>query len=212
MRPLADGALFDPFVHRVQFDDAVDEDAGGDDVVRIDLPGFNQVLDLHHHGFAGGGHDRIEVPRGLSIDQIALGVGLPGMDDRQIGAQSALLHIQPAVEFLLRLALGDLRARPGGGEERRNPGAARADSFRQRALRVELDLQFAGQVLLGEGGVLADVGADHLPHLPGLQQHPQPDVVDAGVVGDDGQVLDAAVADRLDQGRWGCRTGRIRRT
>ena len=101
----------------------------------------------------------------------------------------------------MRLALGDLGADAGRGEERRNAGATGADAFRQRALRVELDLQLAGQVLLGEGRVLADVGTDHLPHLPRLQQQAEPHVIDAGVVGDDGQVLHPAVADRLDQRR-----------
>ena len=97
------------------------------------------------------------------------------------------------------LALGDLRAGAGRGVEAGNAGAAGADALGQRALRVELDLQLAGQVLLREGGVLADIGADHLAHLPRLQQHAEADIVDARVVGDDGEVLHAAVADRLDQ-------------
>jgi uncharacterized membrane protein YgcG len=35
--------------------------------------------------------------------------------------------------------------------------------------------------------------------LPRLEQLAQAEAVDAGVVGDDGQVLDAAVAQRVDQ-------------
>jgi hypothetical protein len=69
----------------------------------------------------------------------------------------------------------------------------------ERPLRVEFQLQLAGQIQLGEQLVLADVGADHLPDLPAGQQHAQPEVVDAAVVGDHGQVLDARVADRRDQ-------------
>ena len=109
--------------------------------------------------------------------------------DRQVGAQTALHHVGAAVEFLGLLALGDLRAGAGGGEERRNACPAGADALGQRALRVELDLQFAGEVLLRERRVLADIGADHLAHLPRLQQHAQTDLVDAGVVRDDRQAF-----------------------
>ena len=123
------------------------------------------------------------------------------MDDRQIGAQAALHHIGAAVEDLGGLALGDLGADPGRGEEGRHAGATGADAFGQGALRVELDFQLTGEVLLREGGVFADIGADHLLHLPRDQQQAETGVVDAGVVGDDGEVLDPAVPDRLDQRR-----------
>jgi len=49
---------------------------------------------------------------------------------------------------------------PVRGEEGRNAGAAGADALGQRALRIELDLELAGEELLGEGLVLADVGRD----------------------------------------------------
>ena len=144
---LAHGALFDAFVHRIKLDDAIDEDAGGYDVVESIIPGSTICSTCATTDLRGGGHDRVEVPRGLPVDQVALGVGLPGVDDRQVGVQAAFHHIEPAIEFLLRLALGDLGAGAGGGEEGRDAGAARADAFGQRALRVELDLQVAGQVL-----------------------------------------------------------------
>jgi hypothetical protein len=47
--------------------------------------------------------------------------------------------------------------------------------------------------------ILAYVGGDHLPHLPGAEQLPQPLIVDAGIVGSDGEVLHAARLDRVDQ-------------
>jgi hypothetical protein len=87
----------------------------------------------------------------------------------------------------------------GLGVEGRNAGAAGADALGERALRVELDLELVCEILLGEGLVLADVGADHLLDLPRLEQDPEADAVDAGVVGDDRQALDAGIADGLDQ-------------
>ena len=55
------------------------------------------------------------------------------------------------------------------------------------------------EVLAHELGVLADVGGDHLLDLPGLEQEAEAEVVDAGVVGGDGEVLHTAVADGGDE-------------
>ena len=104
-----------------------------------------------------------------------------------------------AVEGLGLLALGHQRADAGLGEEGRDAGAAGADALGQRALRVELQLQLAGEVELGEELVLADVGGDHLLDLAGLEQQAEAEAVDAGIVGDAGQVLHAGLAQRRDQ-------------
>ena len=170
-----------------------------DDVVGIDLARLDQVLDLGHGDLGRRRHHRVEVARGLAVDEVAFGVALPGMHDGQIGDQAGLHHVLLAVELADFLALGDQGADAGLGEEGRDAGAAGAAALGQGALGIELDLQFAGQELLGEGLVLADIGRDHLPDLARLQQHAQADIVDAGIVGDHGQALDAAVPDRLDQ-------------
>jgi hypothetical protein len=66
-------------------------------------------------------------------------------------------------------------------------------------LRVELDLQFTGQILAHELVVLAHIGRHHLLHLPGLQQQPQAEIIDARIVRGNRQVLYACVPDRHDQ-------------
>jgi len=63
-----------------------------------------------------------------------------------------------------------------------------SEALGEGALRSELDLQLAGEVLLLEVLVLAHVTGDHALHLLGLQQLAQAEVIDAGVVGDAGQV------------------------
>ena len=97
------------------------------------------------------------------------------------------------------LALGDHGADAGLGVKARNARAASAHPLGQRALRVELKLQLAGQILPHEFGVLADIGRDHLLHLPRLKQLPDAEPVDAGIVGGESQVLGAGVADRGNQ-------------
>ena len=148
---------------------------------------------------AGRRHHRIEVARGLAIDEIALGVALEGVDDREIGDEAAFHDVALAVELALFLAAGDLGAGAGAGEEGRNAGAAGANALGERALRIEFDLQFAGEILLGESLVLADIGRDHLPDLPGFEQDAEADAVDAGIVGDDGEVFHPGIADGEDQ-------------
>src|SRR5579862_8714909 len=79
--------------------------------------------------------------RAVLIDEIALGVGKIGVDDGEVGDEATLHHIAFAVELADVLALGDLGADAGLGEERRNAGAAGADALGECTLRVELDLE-----------------------------------------------------------------------
>ena len=79
------------------------------------------------------------------------------------------------------------------------PAPAGANPFGERSLRDQLDLDLPAQELPFELLVLADVGRDHLRDLPGLQQNADPEIVDAGVVADDGQPLGAARMQRLDE-------------
>jgi hypothetical protein len=115
------------------------------------------------------------------------------------GHQRAFHHVGLAVELAQFLAVGDDGADAGLGEEGRDAGAAGAQLLGQRALRREVQLEFAGQVLALELLVLADVRRDHLLDLARLQQLAQAEVVDPGVVGDDREVLAAAGLDRVDQ-------------
>ena len=111
----------------------------------------------------------------------------------------ALHDVGLAVEVAVLLALGDQGADAGLGEEGRDAGAAGADALGQRALRVELDLDLAGEELARELLVLADIGADHLPDLAPVEQLAQAPAVDAAIVADDGQALDPALGDGVDQ-------------
>ena len=152
---------------------------------------------LDHGDLAGGRHHRVEIARRLAEHKIALGVCLPGVNDRQVGAQRPLHHIFLAVEFTHFLAFGDDRADAGLGEEGRDAGATRADALRQRALRREFQLQLAGQILLGENLVLADIGGDHFFDLPGFQKLAEANAVDASIVGNDSQALNAGFENRV---------------
>src|SRR6266702_6423500 len=90
---LAHGALLDALLGVDDVYDALHENAGRDDMIRIELPRLDQMLDLGDGDLPGGRHDRIEVARGLAVDEIAFGVAHEGMDDREIGEEAALHHV-----------------------------------------------------------------------------------------------------------------------
>src|SRR6476646_8452201 len=139
--PLPDRALLDALVEIQTVDDAFDEDAGGVDMVGIDLSGRDEMLDLGDGDARRRRHDRIKITRRLAIDEVALGIALPGMDDGETGEQPALHDIALAIEAALFLALRDDGADAGLGEEGGDAGAAGADALGEGALRVEFDLK-----------------------------------------------------------------------
>jgi hypothetical protein len=96
--------------------------------------------------------------------------------------EAALHHIGLAVELAHFLALGDQVPTPVLVKKAGMPGAAGADALGQRALRVEFEFELAGEVLLREQLVLADIGRDHLLDLPVLQQAAEADAVDAALL------------------------------
>ena len=162
-------------------------------------PGWHQVLDFGHGDLAGGGHHRIEVARGLSIDQVALAVAHPGVHDREVGNEPTLHDEALAIKFALLLVLSDHGPGAGPGEERRNAGSARANTLSQRSLRIELDLELAREILLRESLVLADIGRDHLLDLPGVEEEAKTNPINARIVGYDREVANPGVPDGLDQ-------------
>ena len=150
---------------------------------------------------AGRRHQRAEVARGLVVDQVAVAVGGPALDQGEVGGQPVLQHVVAAVEGALLLALLERRADRGARVEGGDAGAAGADALGQRALRHELELGAPAAVELGEDRRVgrARVRADHLRDAPGLDQRRQADLAAAGVVVDDGQVGGALVDQRVDQ-------------
>src|SRR5690606_37408635 len=66
------------------------------------------------------------------------------------------------------------------------------------ALGNQLYLQLAAQELPLELGVLADVGCDHLPDLPAMQEQAEAEIVHTGVIGDAGKAVNAFTDQGVD--------------
>ena len=126
-------------------------------------------------------------------------VALPCTDESEVGGDRLLQHIVPGgavdgeVPGLLRRggdrdravgvvapresALGDLGAGAGDRVEAGDAGAAGAQPLGEGALRGQLDLELALQVLPRELLVLADVGGHHPADLFVAKQDAEPPVV-----------------------------------
>eukprot|EP00053_Salpingoeca_punica_P009774 m.88012 g.88012 ORF g.88012 m.88012 type:complete len:585 (-) comp15157_c0_seq1:214-1968(-) len=215
---LGEGQALDALLEVRRLDDALDEEAWHMDLVRVKGADLDNLLHLGDGDLGGAGHRRVEVACRLAEDQVAGLVGLPCPDQGKVARDGLLHDIVDAVELLGRPRLGGnlnalavllvLDGRPallddcaegGRGEEGRDAGAARADALGECALRRELDLQLAGQVLALKLGVLADVRRNHALDLARADQLAEAEVVDAGVVADGGQALDATVAQGRDE-------------
>src|SRR5215203_3682692 len=219
------GAPLDPLLDvRPDPDHPLDEDAGRVDLLGPDLPDVDHLLDLGDRDPPGRGAQRVEVARALAVDEVAGAVALPGVDQREVGDDRLLEDVRPRLARDGQLAglldrrrdrhrpvggvapgqaaLRDLGADAGRREEGRDAGAAGAQPLGERALRRQLDLELAGEELPGELLVLADVGGGHAGDPVVGEEHAEPPLVDAAVVGHDPQVGGAGGVQRLDELLW----------
>ena len=74
-------------------DEALDEDAGGVNLVGVELAGLDDDLGFGDGDAAAGGGVGIEVARGAAVDEVAVGVGLPGFDEGEVGVDGALEEV-----------------------------------------------------------------------------------------------------------------------
>src|SRR5262245_33702580 len=155
---LSHGALLDPLLVAGALQHLVDEDAGGVDLVGVDLAHLDQLLALDDGGLRRHGHQGREVAGGLPEHAVAPPVRFPGADDGEVGVERLLEDVLLPVDGPGLLALGDLRPHAGGGEEAADAAAGGADPLGERALGVEVDLDLTGEELALELLVLADVG------------------------------------------------------
>src|SRR3546814_1468176 len=87
-----------------------------------------------------------------------------------IGGQPRLENIALAAEDFFLFAFGDDRADARARIEADDARAAGAQPLGERALRIEFELEKAGQLLPLEFLILPDIGGDHLATLAALEQ------------------------------------------
>src|SRR5689334_6489401 len=180
---------------------AIDVDAGGRDLFRIQRAEIDNVLRLHDRQRRRHRHDRIEITRRRSIGQVTPAVRLPRLDQRDIPGERLFKQVAASAYFALLLAGGELGADGGGGEEGGNASAGGAQALRQRTLRHDFQFDFAGPIKLLEYDRIdgTRIRANDLAHAPEFEEPRQTDAADAGIVGDNGEIFGAMFDQSIDQ-------------
>src|SRR5438270_1971867 len=179
-----------------------DIDAGSGDLLRRQLAQFGDVLRLYDRQLGRRRHDRIEVPPGVAVDEVAPTVGAPRLDQCNIAVNRVFEDVFAPVKDAALLALGQLGAGGGRRVEGRDAGRGGAQPLRHRALRqyFELDLTAGIDLLEQDRAAAARKAADDLPD-PALADQPRHAFAPApGGVMDDGQFLGAGLDEPVDQG------------
>src|ERR1700678_4467653 len=125
--------------------------------IGVELAWFDDDFRFGNCDLAATGGIGVEVARGAAIDEVAMKIGLPRLDQRQIGANAALKDMRYTVEFLMLFSLGDERSYAGLGIEAGYACASSSHAFGERALRAEFDFDFTAKILSLKLYILADI-------------------------------------------------------
>ena len=157
-------------------------DARQMDEVRINRTARHDFLDLGITDLAAHRGGRIKVSRRLAEDQVAGVIGFPCLDDRQIGKDTFFHDVGLSIEVAVILAFGNHGSDACLGIKTGNARTTGTHPFSQGALRIELKLQLAGQVLAHEFRVFAHVRRHHFLDLSGRKQFAQTKIIHPSVV------------------------------
>src|SRR5580700_499901 len=131
--------------------------AGRMHLVRLNLAGFNQLLDFGDSDLRGGRHHGIEVARGLAINQVSPPIALPRLDQREVGLERMFEHVRAAVELARFFAFGHNGAVACRSEERWNPRSPGANALSECPLWNQLEIDAPSEHHVFQQFVLADV-------------------------------------------------------
>src|SRR5215831_19480198 len=134
-------SFLDPFLVPLALQNALHEDPRRDDVIGIDLPGLDEMLDLGDRDLGGGRHHGVEVARRAAVDEVAGAIALPGLDEREVSEQRTLEHVLAAVDGPRLLALSDQRSEPRRREKAADARASGPDPLSECALGDEFHLE-----------------------------------------------------------------------
>ena len=131
------------------FHHPVNKDARGHHHFRIQFARSGNRCGLHNAGPRGHGHQRGEVPGGLVVRHVAVFIGLhPLIKAKSAVSPCSSTYVRPSITGSLPSA--ERRPHGGWGVERRDAGAASANTLGQRALGHQLEFSDPFAVQLRE--------------------------------------------------------------
>ena len=180
----------------VSLNQVIDKTARGMDKIRVECACGDYLLHFCDDQF--GSHCRclVEVVLGHTVLQVADGIGPPGPDHGNVGAQRRDEHHFPAVNLPCLAAFRQRRTGGGGCEKAPQAGAAGADGLGQRTLGQEFEFDFPGLCRRNGFRVAGEERPYDFPELPLAQ---------AAAPGQSGFAY--VVADISESGQFGCGDG-----
>src|SRR6266700_813819 len=180
--------------------DAMNEDRGSHNVLRIDATDWNDFFDFNNSGLRGHGHDGIEISRRQPIGQIPQLIGSLRFDQRIIRANRQFQNAAAPFEEAFFLPLGYFRADAHRGIETLETSSGGAHAFAQNALRYEFQSHFlGGEALQKMIGVRTGKSGNHASDLIILEHDAKFAVASPAIVADGGDVLRAFARQCLNE-------------
>ena len=177
----------------------IHEGPGRPDRVRRDGADGDDLLSLGDDGPGGHRHHRVEVLRRELVREVAEVVGLPGVNEREVGAERFFQQPDLAVDLDGGFSLFDECAQAGLGEHAPQAVTAGPDPLGKRPLGYQLDLELPGEHLPLCFWVGPDMRGNQALHQPGLDQLADADTGIGGIVGNDHQPHAPGGGEPLDQ-------------
>src|ERR1700735_632417 len=166
--------------------DAVDKYGRRNNGFGIEFSGRDDLFHFDNRGSRGGGHNRIEVSRRLTINQVPHVVGTLRANERIIGAERLLEDVALPSNHALFFAAPDLGSHADRREERRDSRSERSHALAQNSLRHEFKLNLSSvELLLKIFRARPGKRSDHSANLPVLKQEPEFSLARAAIIADD---------------------------
>src|SRR5690348_1277681 len=118
------------------------------------------MFDFGYGYFRGSGHHRVEIARGLAINEIAPPIAFPCFDEGEVSLQRVFHHIQPAIKLTGLFVLAYEGAYPGRRKKCRDTRTSGANALGKRSLWHKLKVNLVLDDHRFQQFVLADVGAN----------------------------------------------------
>ncbi len=148
----------------------IDKSPGGPDRVRRNGANGDNLLGLGDDGLGSHRHHGVKVLRRELVREVAEVVGLPGVDEREVGAKRLFQQPGNAIDLDGEFVSLDDRPQAGFGQHASQAVTAGPDPLGKHPLWYQFDLEFPGEHLPLRFWVGPDVRGNQALHQPGLNQ------------------------------------------
>src|SRR5213078_2295405 len=180
--------------------DAMNEDRGSHDVLRIDGADRNDFFDFGDRRLGGHGHNGIEISCRQPIGQISQLIGSLRLDQRIISMNWPFENAAASFEEALFLSCGNFRAYAHRGVETLQTSGRGAHALAQNSLRHKFQRHFpGGETFQKMIGVRSGKSGNHVLDLIVLEHDSKLAIVRSAIVADGSDVLRAFPSQRLNE-------------